>query len=173
MLPVHASLSSDAFLVVPDSIANAPDGLFSYIQQSLGSLSVPILAVVITGILTKKVPAIGAKIVLIAGVIMYVATIFMRPSFQDAALEEAAASGITDAAQLAIIKAEAFPHFLHVMGILFVVNIIIMLIVGALKPKTDVYVPKVTEAIDTTPWKYAWIVGGIITLLVLSTYLIF
>ncbi len=28
-------------------IANAPDGLFSFIQESLGSLSVPILAVVI------------------------------------------------------------------------------------------------------------------------------
>jgi len=52
-------------------IRYAPDGLFSYIQQALGSLSVPILAVVIIGILTKKVPAIGAKIVLIGGVLMY------------------------------------------------------------------------------------------------------
>jgi len=48
-----------------------------------------------------------------------------------------------------------------------------MLVVGAIKPKTDEYVPKVTEAIDTTPWKYATIVGILITLLVLSTYLIF
>jgi len=49
-------------------IRYAPDGLFSYIQQALGSLSVPILAVVVVGILTKKVPAIGAKIALISGV---------------------------------------------------------------------------------------------------------
>ena len=160
-------------MIIAPFIAKAPAGLFDYIQQALGSLSVPILAVVLVGILTKKVPAIGAKLVLIAGVIMYVCTIFMRPSFQEEALAEAASSGITDAAQLAIIKAEAFPHFLHVMGILFVVNIIIMLIVGAIKPKTDEYVPQQTEAIDTTPWKYAWIVGGLITLLVLSTYLIF
>ena len=160
-------------MIIAPFIANAPDGLFDYIQQALGSLSVPILAVVLIGIITKKVPALGAKIVLIAGVIMYVATIFMRPSFQQAALDEAAANGITDALQLAIIKAEAFPHFLHVMGILFVVNIVIMYIVGMIKPKTDIYVPKQTQAIDTTPWKYAWIVGILIVLLVLSTYLIF
>lgn len=154
-------------------IANAPDGLFDYIQQALGSLSVPILAVVVIGILTKRVPALGAKIVMITGVIMYVCTIFMRPKYQEAALAEATENGITDIAQLAIIKAEAFPHFLHVMGILFIINIIIMLVIGMIKPKTDIYIPETTEVIDTTPWKYAYLVGGLITLLVLSTYLIF
>ncbi len=155
-------------------IRYAPDGLFSYIQQALGSLSVPILAVVLVGILTKKVPALGAKIALIGGVIMYLISLLgIGPSMVASAMETAAANGITDAGELAIIKAEAYPHFLHIMGILFVINVIIMLVVGAVKPKTDIYVPKVTEAIDTTPWKYAWLVGGLITLLVLSTYLIF
>ncbi|GGG28833.1 solute:sodium symporter family transporter [Dokdonia pacifica] len=160
-------------MIIAPFIANAPAGLFDYIQQALGSLSVPILAVVIIGILTKRVPALGAKVVMIAGVIMYVCTIFMRPTYEKAALAEAETNGITDIAELALIKAEAFPHFLHVMGILFVVNIIIMLVIGMIKPKTDIYVPETTEAIDTTPWKYAYIVGGLITLLVLSTYLIF
>jgi len=160
-------------MIIAPLIAKAPDGLFDYIQQALGSLSVPILAVVLVGILTKKVPALGAKIVMIVGVILYVCTIFMRPAYQEAALAQAATNGITDTAQLAIIKAGAFPHFLHVMGILFVVNILIMLLFGLIKPKTDVYVPKQTEAIDTTPWKYAWIVGILIVLLVLSTYFIF
>lgn len=160
-------------MIIAPLIAKAPDGLFDYIQQALGSLSVPILAVVLVGILTKKVPAIGAKVVMIVGVVLYVCTIFMRPAYQETALAEAASNGITDAAQLAIIEAEAFPHFLHVMGILFVVNVFIMLLFGLINPKTDVYVPKQTEAIDTTPWKYAWIIGGIIVLLVLSTYLIF
>ena len=160
-------------MIIAPFIANAPAGIFDYIQQALGSLSVPILAVVLVGILTKNVPALGAKIVMIAGVIMYIITIFLRPIYQDGALAEAATNGITDAGQLAIIKATAFPHFLHVMGILFVVNIIIMLIVGAVKPKTNFYMPEMTDAIDTTPWKYAYVVGILITLLVLSTYLIF
>ena len=161
-------------MTIAPFIRYAPDGLFSYIQQALGSLSVPILAVVIIGILTKKVPALGAKIVLIGGVIMYLFSLLvLEPSAVSSAMQVAADNGITDAEQLAVIKAEAYPHFLHVMGILFVVNTIIMLNVGAIKPKTDVYVPKVTEAIDTTPWKYAWLAGLLITLLVLSTYLIF
>jgi len=155
-------------------IRYAPDGLFSYIQQGLGSLSVPILAVVLIGILTKKVPAIGAKIVLVGGVLMYLISLLgLGPNMVESAIAEAEANGITDAAQLAIIKAEAYPHFLHIMGILFVVNIIIMLVVGAIKPKTDEYVPQVTDVIDTTPWKYATIIGILIILLVLSTYLIF
>ncbi len=35
---------------IPPFIANPPDGLFSYIQESLASLSVPILAVIVVGI---------------------------------------------------------------------------------------------------------------------------
>jgi len=155
-------------------IRNAPDGLFSYIQQALGSLSVPILAVVMIGILTKKVPAIGAKIVLVGGVIMYLISLLgLGPAMIDSAMAEAAANGITDPGQLEIIKAEAYPHFLHIMGILFVVNIIIMLIVGAMKPKQDEYISHVTDVIDTTPWRYAIIAGILISVLVLSTYLIF
>ncbi len=161
-------------MTIAPFIRYAPDGLFSYIQQALGSLSVPILAVVTVGILTKKVPALGAKVVLVGGVLMYlVSLLILGPYFTEGALVDAAANGITDPGQLAIIKAEAYPHFLHIMGILFVVNIIIMLIFGAVKPKQDIYVPQVTRVIDTTPWKWALPVGIFITLLVLSTYLIF
>jgi SSS family solute:Na+ symporter len=167
-----------ALAVISMSIAPfiryAPDGLFSYIQQALGSLSVPILAVVLVGILTKKVPAIGAKIVLIGGVLMYlISLLLLGPNMIDSALADASANGITDINKLAVIKAEAYPHFLHIMGILFVINVIIMLVVGLIKPKTDIYVPTTTDVIDTTPWKYAWAVGGLIVALVLSTYLIF
>jgi len=155
-------------------IANAPDGLFSYIQESLGSLSVPILAVVAVGMATKNVPALGAKIVLTVGVLMYLVSQFvLSPHFVDAALTEAAANGITDAKALGIIKAKAYPHFLHIMGILFVINVGFMLLLGKLYPNKNEYKPKVTEQIDITPWKYAKVVGIDITILVLSTYLIF
>lgn len=161
-------------MTIAPFIANAPDGLFSYIQSSLGSLSVPILAVVVVGILTKKVPALGAKIVLIGGVIMYlISLLLLEPHFTGRALAEAAANGITDAKELSVIKAKAYPHFLHIMGILFVVNALIMLIVGALKPKTDAYIPVQTQEIDTIPWKYTKPVGIAIAILVISTYLIF
>lgn len=155
-------------------IANAPDGLFSYIQQSLGSLSVPILAVVLVGVYTRKVPALGAKIVLSVGVILYlISLIFLEPHFRDAAEAQATADGITSASEISIIKAEAYPHYLHVMGILFVFNILVMLIAGKLKPKQDEYTPKQTEIIDTTPWRHAVTVSIVIAILVLATYFVF
>ena len=78
-------------------IAYAPDGLFVYIQESLGSLSVPIFAVVIVGITTKRVPALAAKVVLIVGVILYLTSQFvLSPYFVSNALAEAASNGITD-----------------------------------------------------------------------------
>ncbi len=155
-------------------IVYAPDGLFSYIQVMLGSLSVPIFAVVLVGIYTKKVPALGAKLVLTFGVLIYLFSQFvLSPYYVDYALVEAGSEGITDPKALSIIKAEAYPHFLHVMGILFVFNVLVLLIIGKLAPRDTPYVPITTEEIDITPWKYALLVGALITALVLSTYLIF
>ncbi|TMM58497.1 solute:sodium symporter family transporter [Maribacter algarum] len=155
-------------------ISNA-GSLFGYIQEALGSLSVPILAVVIIGIYTKKVPALGAKIVLIGGVIMYLISQFgIGPMLIDAAESDALAKGISGGSKaMSVLKAEAYPHFLHIMGILFLVNVGIMLLVGKLKPKETIYEEIVTDEIDTTPWKYALLAGAIITIMVLSTYFIF
>jgi SSS family solute:Na+ symporter len=83
------------------------------------------------------------------------------------------AQNITDAAQLSIIKAEAYPHYLHVMGILFVFNVLVMFITSKIKPKKDAYIPKVTDSLDVTPWRYTIIFGVIIAILVLGTYIIF
>ena len=161
-------------MTIAPFIIYAPDGLFSYIQQSLGSLSVPILAVVVVGVFSKKVPAIGAKIVLTLGVGLYlVSLLILEPLFRNAAIEEAMAQNITDAAQLSIIKAEAYPHYLHVMGILFVFNVLVMFITSKIKPKKDAYIPKVTDSLDVTPWRYTIVFGIIIAILVLGTYIIF
>ena len=161
-------------MLIAPFIANAPDGLFSYIQQSLGSLSVPILAVVMTGILTKKVPALGAKVVMIGGVLLYlISLLFLEPYFRESAVAAAELQGIQDAAQLSIIKAEAYPHYLHVMGILFVFNIMVMLLFGWIAPKKEQEKEITTDAIEITPWKYAFVIGAAITLLVVSTYFIF
>lgn len=206
----------------------AKGGLFAYIQSSLGSLSVPIFAVVFMGIIFKKVPASGAKFALISSVVLYVISlVILEPHFREKAFPDALTSGaltekeflinkanatgllnpignikreavdeaieqdnitsievdqvkdttnksiLTAIKKGQIIKAKAYPHFLHVMGILFLYNVVVMLLFGRLKPNTKEYKPMITDVIDTTPWKYAAISGIIITLLVLSTYLIF
>ena len=215
-------------MIIAPFIAFAPDGLFSYIQSSLGSLSVPILAVVIVGVLTKRVPSSGAKIVLTLGVVLYlISLVGLEPYFRGKANTDALAANTITSTEFTIhkannagifnlvgdiieekkdkalegnkistdelntiqnlsqseilagvkktniIKAEAYPHYLHVMGILFVFNVILMLIMGQIKPKKDEYIPKVTEAVDTTPWKYTIIAGIVIAILVIGTYVVF
>ena len=161
-------------MAIAPFIVFAPDGLFSYIQQSLGSLSVPILAVVLIGMFTKRVPAIAAKTVMIGGVIIYlISLLFLEPSFRSSALAQAKADGIVDASQLSIIEAQAYPHFLHIMGIIFVISILYMLLVGRLRPQETPYEPEVTDVVDVTPWKYTIVSSIVIAILVLSLYFIF
>ncbi|MEM9679551.1 MAG: solute:sodium symporter family transporter [Bacteroidota bacterium] len=161
-------------MTIAPFIAFAPDGLFSYIQQSLGSLSVPILAVVIVGMFTKKVPAIAAKVVMLGAVSLYlISLLFLEPYFRTKGLEKAMADGVTDAKVLSIAEAQAYPHFLHVMGIIFVISIIYMLIMSKYRPQKTPYIPKVTDAVDITPWRYTIVAGIAIAILVLSTYFIF
>ena len=46
--------------------------------------------------------------------------------------------------------------------------------VGSLiSPKTDEYIPEVTNAIDITPWKYSMVAGIVIAILVVGTYIVF
>ncbi len=60
----------------------------------------------------------------------------LKPMFVSSALANAESNGITGA-ELDYVEATAYPHFLHVMAILFVLNVIIMLIIGRLYPRTE------------------------------------
>ena len=59
-------------------IANA-DSLFDYLQKINGIYSIPILTIIVVGFLTKRVPAIAAKIAIISGSLMYIVIEFILP----------------------------------------------------------------------------------------------
>ena len=129
----------------------ASDGLFGYLQQVNGAYSIPILSAIVIGFLTKRVPAIAAKAGIIFAVVVYVIYIFMQRG----------------------LGVEWLPHMLHVQAITFVLTIILMLVIGKLKPRDSDYVQEYTNEVDITSWKYVKPVGLIITLIVVSTYIIF
>ncbi len=154
-------------------IANA-DSLFSYLQEVNGIYSIPILTIIVIGYTTKRVPAIAAKIGLISGSILYILSQFiLQPYFIENAIANAKASGITDAAALRVVEAEAYPHFLHVMAMLFVANILIMLLIGKFKPRSEDYVQEYTKQVDITPWSHAKKTGLIICVIVIGIYIYF
>lgn len=155
-------------------IANAPQGLFGYLQEVNGCYNIPILTIIVVGYLTKRIPAIAAKVALFSGVILYsISQFVMGPYFVEKALANANAQGITDAAALALVKAEAYPHFLHVMAILFVVNVFIMLVIGKLYPREADFELQYTKQVNIEPWKYVKPVGLGILILVIGIYIYF
>lgn len=134
-------------------IANAPNGLFSYLQEVNGCYSIPILTIIVVGYLTKYVPAVAAKVAIVSGVVLYSVSQFILKPF--------------------VIGNDYYPHFLHVMAILFVLNVLIMLLIGRFKPREEAYEQKYTEQVDITPWKYLNAVGIAICILVLGIYIYF
>ncbi|MGR3806817.1 solute:sodium symporter family transporter [Pasteurella testudinis] len=133
-----------AAMIVAPLVANAPDGLFYLIQQLQGVFNAPILSVVVVGLLTKRVPAIAAKFGLIFGMVSYIVCNF-------------------------ILKVDL--HFFHLVGLLFVINVVIMLLIGHFKPMAKPYQEVYTQQVDIEPWAYVKPVSLVITLLSLTMYI--
>lgn len=162
-----------AAMFIAPFIAKA-GSLFAYLQEINGIYSIPILTIIVVGYTTKHVPAIAAKVGLVSGCVLYIISqFFLQPYFVGNALDKAAASGITDDAALALVEAHAYPHFLDIMAILFVMNIAIMLIIGRLRPRKEPYIQEYTKQVDITPWRYVKQVGILICLLVVAVYIYF
>lgn len=162
-----------AAMFIAPLIADA-GSLFNYLQEINGIYSIPIFTVIIIGYLTKRVPAIAAKIGIFSGSIMYIfSQFYLKGQFVDKALAEAKASGITDEAALNLVEADAYPHFLHVMAILFVVNSLIMLGIGLIKPRKEPFELKYTEQVSIEPYKYVKQVGIAVCVIVISIYVYF
>ena len=162
-----------AAMFIAPLIANA-GSLFDYLQEINGIYSIPIFSIIIVGYLTKRVPAIAAKIGLVSGCLLYIISqFFMQPHFVTAALEAAKSSGITDIEALALVEAQAYPHFLDVMAILFFLNVVIMLIIGKIKPREEAFVQEYTKQVDITPWKYTKPAGIAICVIVIGVYIYF
>ncbi|MDC0874409.1 MAG: solute:sodium symporter family transporter [Flavobacteriales bacterium] len=141
-------------MIIAPTIANAPDGLFGYLQEINGCYTIPILTIILVGYLTKYVPALAAKVAMLIGVVMY--------SISQFVLKDYVISGGGE-----------YPHYLHIMAIIFLFNIGVMLLIGKLRPREVAYVQNYTEQVDITPWKPVKMYGIIITIIVISTYFIF
>ncbi|MFD0991860.1 solute:sodium symporter family transporter [Tenacibaculum geojense] len=150
------------------------ESIFAYLQRINGIYSIPILTIIFVGFITKKVPAIAAKIGLLSGSLLYILSeFFVRPTMVENAVNIAKQAGVLDPTALKVIEAEAYPHFLHIMAILFLLNTIIMLVIGIFKPREKAYVQLFTKEVDITPWKHTKSVGIAICIIVIFTYIYF
>lgn len=119
-------------------------GIFTYLQELNGTHSVPILAIIIVGIFSKRVTGKAANIAILFSVVTYLITLYViKPNIS----------------------------FLHIMGILFMLTIIIMFVVSYFKPRETDYVQEYTKQVDITSWKYLKPVGFAVVAMVVSLYI--
>ena len=114
--------------------------IFEYLQKVNGLYSVPIIGIFLLGITTKRVPAIAAKLGMIVGMVAYAFFTFVN---------------IKDVPQF-FANGDGDLHWLHGYFISFVGSILVMLLIGKLKPKTDEEIAisdqRDPAPVDMTPW---------------------
>nr|WP_221284493.1 solute:sodium symporter family transporter [Mucilaginibacter sp. SP1R1] len=122
------------------------NGFYTYVQMVNGFFNVPIFTIMFMGFVTKKVPAIAAKIGLLFFIVTY---------------------GLT---QLVF---DLHIHFLHILAILFVITCGIMYGIGKLYPMPVPYSHQLNNLVDIKPWKNRHIYNAILLLLMVMMFLLF
>ncbi len=107
--------------------------IFGYLQKMNGMYFIPIFAVVLMGMVTKRVPAVAAKLALVVGFSLIAIGYFVPPFNQ-----------IVDSI-----------HTFHFLGLVFAWLLILMLVIGEVWPRDTEFVQQDVGAVDMTPWKFA------------------
>ncbi len=136
-----------SFAVAP-LLQFAPEGLWQIIRIFTGFYNIPIIAVVIVGLFTKRVPALGAKIAIVFHIFAYGILQF----------------GLSDYVSI---------HFLHLYAILFVLEVSIMLLVGVILPVERPWTYSSKSVVDMTPWRFAVPCSVSLLSCVIALYLLF
>ncbi|MEL7446682.1 MAG: solute:sodium symporter family transporter [Pseudomonadota bacterium] len=136
-----------SFVVAP-LLSLAPEGLWQIIRIFTGFYNIPTIVIVIVGLFTARVPALGAKIVIVFHVVAYG---LIRFVFDDV---------IT-------------LHFIHLYAVLFWIEVGIMLVCGWLRPREIAWKFTRNEQVDMAPWRFAKPLAVTLFSCVVATYLLF
>ncbi len=126
----------------------AEEGLWQVIRVFTGFYNIPMVVIVIMGLFTGHIPAIGAKIVIIFHVIAYGLLRFVFDEAMDL-------------------------HFLHQYAILFVIEVAIMLAAGRIAPRASLYVRPDNARVDMRQWRFAYPTAFTLFSCVAGLYLLF
>jgi SSS family solute:Na+ symporter len=116
-----------------------------------GLYFIPLLAVVVVGLTTRRVPALAANVALVTGVVVLLLGYFVPPFST---------------------MASAIPRF-HFLGLVFVGLVVMMLVTGRLRPRESDWVQVDTRSVDMTPWRFVVPASGAVLVVVATIYLFF
>jgi len=135
------ALAVASILIAP--MLDQMQSIFEYLQQVNGLYSVPIIGIFLLGITTKRIPAIAAKIGMIVGMAFYAFFTFVN---------------IKDVPPF-FANEDGDLHYLHGYFISLIASILVMLIIGKVKPKTTEEIAisdqRDPAPVDMKPWAQA------------------
>ena len=131
-------------IAVAPLVAYAPDGLYQLLQELNGIFFIPISSIIIAGIFFKQINTLGAKTGLFFGFAFYILTTFIL---------------------------DIDIHFVHLWGIEFVLNFILMFSVSKLFPSTEKALV-IEENEGQEAWGPVKIAGGILIALTVLIYIL-
>ena len=112
--------------------------IFGYMQNMNGLYFIPIFAVVVVGIVFKRVPPLAAKVGLIVGFAAIALGYFFSPDVVNAM------------------------HEFHFLGAVFTMLVLIMLEVGFSPPLAYPWEQQYSGDVEMTPWVYALPMGLVV-----------
>jgi SSS family solute:Na+ symporter len=127
------------------------ESIFGYLQKMNGLYFIPIFAVVLVGMLSKRVPAAAANIALVLGFTTIALGYFVPP----------------------LAKLVDRMHEFHFLGAVFAFLIVFQLVYGAVRPRETPWVHRDSGEVDLTPWRYAKPAGFALIAFVLAIYVYF
>ena len=137
-------LAITAILTAP-LVARAPEGLYQLLQQLNGIFFIPVASIMLAGFFLPRISAMCAKAALLFGMAFYIFTTF-------------------------IFKSSI--HFVHVWGIEFVLNMLIMFGVTRYYPRKNFGLEEATAKVEMKQWKYTYFVSAILVIITISIYIL-
>ncbi len=125
--------------------------IFGYLQKMNGLYFIPIFSVVLVGMLFRRVPAIAAKVALVAG-FACIALGYFVPSL----------AAVVDRM-----------HEFHFLGAVFAALIALMLIIGAVQPRAEAWEQHYSGDVDLTPWQHVRTTSAVLLAVVVLIYVVF
>ena len=133
--------------------------IFEYLQKVNGLYSVPIIGIFLLGILTKRIPAMAAKVGMITGMGAYAFFTFIK---------------IKDVPPF-FANPDGDLHWLHGYFISFSLSILVMVLLGYFYPKSDEEIEisekRDSAPVDMAPWESAKKVSAGIIFMTMIIYL--
>lgn len=152
-----AALAIAAIVIAPS--IDTSGSLYIYLQQINATFFGPMLAVILAGLLSKRATAEAALIGLIAGPIIFYLINFVFTN----EVERFSAS---------IFGTDGSVHFLHLLGIVFLLTSALIAIVSKVRPSPARSWQMVPAPVDLTPWRYARLFSSVIVIATLVTYVL-